>query len=188
MERATLEDARVKVFSHKLAADIRETNLKTQAAKLEEREKRLAEQQIWELVVAQKRLEDLQASHAGEAQRVWNFLGQTDAALRPLSFSPVRTRLSTQEVGVVLPLLDSVGAKISRLMEAAGSQLEAKDRMLAQVVAEHMMMCFRSWDPQTTLEPVMQGPDEEPEEAAKTGVEEATRVVAERFERQSTYA
>jgi hypothetical protein len=60
--------------------------------------------------------------------------------------------------------------------------------MLAQVVVEHMMMCFRSWDPQTSLEPVMQGPDEEPEEAASTGVEEATRVVAERFERQSTYA
>jgi hypothetical protein len=38
---------------------IKETNLKTQAVELEEREKRLADQQMQELAVAQKRLDDL---------------------------------------------------------------------------------------------------------------------------------
>jgi hypothetical protein len=40
-----------------------------------DREKRLVEQQMQELAVAQKRLEDLQAICAGEAQKVWDFLG-----------------------------------------------------------------------------------------------------------------
>jgi hypothetical protein len=63
-------------------------------------------------------------SHIGEAQRVWNFLGQTDAALAPLDFSSVRTRHLAPEVGVVLPLLDSARTKMSELEEVVGSRLE----------------------------------------------------------------
>jgi hypothetical protein len=68
-----------------------------------------------ELVVAKKTLEDLQGSRACEAQRVWNFLGRTDAALAPLGFSPIWTGHLTPEVGAVLPLLDSAGTKMSQL-------------------------------------------------------------------------
>jgi hypothetical protein len=58
-------------------------------------------------------LEDLLASCAGEAQHVWSFLGQTDAALASFGFGPIRTGEATPEAGVVLPLLDSAGTKIS---------------------------------------------------------------------------
>jgi hypothetical protein len=51
------------------------------------------------------------------------------------------------EAGVVLPLLDSVGRKISQLEEAISSRLEEEGHTLAQVVADHMLMCFRSCDP-----------------------------------------
>jgi hypothetical protein len=51
------------------------------------------------------------------------------------------------EAGVVLPLLDSVGRKISQLEEAISSRLEEEGHTLAQVVADHMLMCFRSRDP-----------------------------------------
>jgi hypothetical protein len=51
--------------------------------------------QMQELAVAQKRLDDLQASRADEAQQVWSFMGQTDAVLVPLSFSPVCTGFPT---------------------------------------------------------------------------------------------
>jgi hypothetical protein len=47
---------------------------------LEEREKWLVDQQMQELAVTQKRLDDLLASRASEAQYVWRFLGQTNAA------------------------------------------------------------------------------------------------------------
>jgi hypothetical protein len=56
-----------------------------------------------------------------------------------------------QEVGAVLPLLDSAGVKMSRLEEVVGARLEAEGRVLAQAMVEHMMMCFRSRDPQISL-------------------------------------
>jgi hypothetical protein len=43
MEQNTLEDARVPVFSRELTAEIKETNPKTLAVELEEREKQLAD-------------------------------------------------------------------------------------------------------------------------------------------------
>jgi hypothetical protein len=184
MEQNTLEDARAMVFSRELTIEIKETNPKTLAVELEEREKQLADWQMRELAVAQKRLDDLQASRAGEAQQVWRFLGQTDDALALLDFSPVRTGFLAQEVGTVLPFLDSVGAKISRLEEASSNQLEVEGRILAQAVMEHMVLCFRSRDPQISLEPMLQGPAEELEEGTRAGVEEVARVVAERLERQ----
>jgi hypothetical protein len=121
-------------------------------------------------------------SRTSEAQRVWNFLGQTDAALAPLGFSPVRTGHLAPKVGVVLPLLDSVGTKMSQLEEVVGSRLEREGCILALVVAEHVMICFQNRDPHLSLEPVVRGPVEEPEDAANTGVEDASRIVAERFE------
>jgi DNA-binding transcriptional regulator YbjK len=66
-EHKALEDARVMVFSCELTTEIKETNLKTQVAELEEREKRLVGRQMRELAVAQKILYDLLASRAGEA-------------------------------------------------------------------------------------------------------------------------
>jgi hypothetical protein len=83
----------------------------TRAAELADRERRQAERQMQELAAAQKGLEDLQASQADEAWRVWDFLGQTEATLVPLSFSPLRSGLPTQEVDAMLPLLDSAGAR-----------------------------------------------------------------------------
>jgi hypothetical protein len=51
-------------------------------------------------------------------------------------------------------------------------------------VAEHVLMCFRSRDPAISLEPVVQGPAEEPAEAATADVEDAARAVADRFKRE----
>jgi hypothetical protein len=47
-----------------------------------------------------------------------------------------------------------------------------------------VLMCFRSHDPSISLEPVVQGPVEGSAEAARDGVEDAARVVAEQFERE----
>jgi hypothetical protein len=41
-------------------------------------------------------------------------------------FSPLRFGLMAQVVGAVLPLLDSTGAKMSRLEEVIGGQLEVE--------------------------------------------------------------
>jgi hypothetical protein len=67
--------------------------LDTRVAELAEREKHMVERQMQELAATQKTLEELQVSWAGEARRVWDFLGQTKAALVPLGFSPLSSRL-----------------------------------------------------------------------------------------------
>jgi hypothetical protein len=89
------------------------------------------------------------------------------------------------EAGVVLPLLDSAGRKISQLEKAVGSRLDEEGRALAQVVTDHMMMCFRNRDPSISLEPAMQGSVEGFAEAARDGVEDAAHAVAERFEHET---
>jgi hypothetical protein len=122
-------------------------------------------------------------SRADEAQRVWDFLGQTEAALVPLGFSPLRSGLPTQEVDAMLLLLDSAGAKMSNLEDAIGDQLEAEGRVLSEVVAEHVLMCFQSRDPQVSLELVVQGPIEEMKDVARGSVQDTTRLVAAWFER-----
>jgi hypothetical protein len=89
------------------------------------------------------------------------------------------------KAGVVLPLLDSAERKISQQEEVVGSRLEEEGRALAQAVTDHVMMCFRSRDPSISLEPAVQGSVEGFVEAARDGVEDATRAVAERFEHET---
>jgi hypothetical protein len=69
-ERKALEDARAQILARELDADSRETGLRDQEARLAARERQLAERQMQEQAVAQKGLEDLQASRAGDGQRV----------------------------------------------------------------------------------------------------------------------
>jgi hypothetical protein len=164
-EREGLKDARVQILARELDADAREAGLRDQEARLAARERQLAERQMQELAVARKGLEDLQASRAGDAQRV-------------------RTGGAAPEGGAAVSLLDSAAVKISQLEDAVGSRIEDEGRALAQAVAEHVLMCFRSRDPAISLEPVVQGPTEEPAGAAATGVEDAARVVADRFKRE----
>jgi hypothetical protein len=123
-------------------------------------------------------------SRAGDAQRVWSFLGQADAVLASFGSIPVRTGDAAPEGGVVVPLLESAGAKISQMENAVGSRIEEEGRALAQAVAEHVLICFRSRDPAISLEHVVQGSAEEPAEATAAGVEDAARAVADRFKRE----
>jgi hypothetical protein len=183
-EREGLEDARVQILAHELDADAQEAGLRDQEARLAARERQLAERQMQELAVARKGLEDLQVSRAGDAQRVWSFLGQADVVLASFGFSPVRTGDAAPKGGVMVPLLDSAGAKISQLEDVVGSRIEEEGRTLAQAVAEHVLMCFRSYDPNISLEPVVQGPTEEPAETAAVGVEDAAHAIADRFKRE----
>jgi hypothetical protein len=171
-------------LARELDADAREAGLRDQEARLAARERQLVERQMQEVAIARKGLEDLQASRASDAQLVWSFLGHADAVLASFGFSPVRTGDAAPEGGVVVPLHDSAGAKISQLEDAVGSRIEEEGRALAQEVANHVLMCFRSRDPNISLEPVVQGPAEEPVELAAASVEDAARAVADHFKRE----
>jgi hypothetical protein len=106
----------------------------------------------------------------GEAQKVWDFLGQVEFALVPFVFSPLRSRVLAQEVSAELSLLDSAHAKMSELEDVVTSRLEVEGRILVETVKEHVLLCLRSQDPQVSLEPVVQGPAEQLLEAAQVSI------------------
>jgi hypothetical protein len=84
----------------------------------------------------------------------------------------------------MLPLLDSAGAKILKLEEVVGEQLEAEGLALAEAVVGHALTCFRSSDPEISLEPVAQRSVAEMEEAANASIQEAAKLVGAWFEGQ----
>jgi hypothetical protein len=112
------------------------------------KEKEIADKEKWlvdtwlqELATTRKMVEGLQAV---KAQNVWDFLGQTEMVLVPLSFSHVHSGEPSLVVSTVLPMLDSMGAKMLRLEEVIREQLEAEGCVLVENVAEHVLMCFWS--------------------------------------------
>jgi hypothetical protein len=121
----------------------------------------------------------------GEAQKVWDFLGQAESALVPFGFNPLRSGVPAQEVNTELPLLDSTGAKMSELKDVVAGRLEVEGYILTEAVAEHVLLCIRDQDLLVSLEPVVQGPAEQIPEVAQVDVREAMKVVGERFEHQS---
>jgi hypothetical protein len=52
------------------------------------------------------------------------------------------------------------------------------------VVADHVPKCFQSSDPTISLEPAVHGPVEGSMEAARNGIEDTARAIAEQFERE----
>jgi hypothetical protein len=108
-------------------------------------------------------------------------LSQTETALVPLGFSPLHSGEPVQEVSITLPLLDSTVIKMLKLEEVVYDQLEAKGCILVEKVVEHVLMCFWSWDPTVSLDPVMLRPVARIEEVANSDVQEAAKVVAARF-------
>jgi hypothetical protein len=104
--------------------------------------------------------------------------------LVPIGFCPLHARDPMEEVSAALPLLDSVGAKMLKLEEVGGGELEVEGRTLAKAVAEYVLTCFWSRDPQISLELVVQGPIMEMTDATHAGVKDTVKLIAERVERQ----
>jgi hypothetical protein len=120
------EDTRASILVHELAANAREGALETWDVEVAGRERLLAEQQMQELAAAQKWLEDLKAIRVGEAQKVWEFLGQAEFALVPFGFSPLWSEVPAREVSAELPLLEFAGTKMSQLEDVIASRLKAE--------------------------------------------------------------
>jgi hypothetical protein len=178
-EKRDFEDTRASVLARELVADTRECALETRVVEVVDRERLLAKQQTQELATTQKWLEDLQAVRVGEAQKIWDSLGQAEFALVPFGFSPLQSGVPAQEVSDELSLVDSTGTKMLELEDVVTNRLEAEGCILVEAVVEHVLLCLRSQDPQVSLEPVVQGPAEQILEVAQVDVQEVAKVIAE---------
>ena len=68
------------------------------------------------------------------------------------------------------------------MLEAAVEErLATEGRQLGREVTEHILTCFRSWDPSISLDPVLKGPVLEREEGARAGVQDVIDAVVQQF-------
>jgi hypothetical protein len=184
VEHECLRKTRVDFLNPKLTISFQENTLASKEKELVNKEKRMAEKQLQELAATRRMMEELQAARAVEAWKISYFLIQTETALAPLSFSLLRSGEPVREVSTVLPLLDFMGAKMLSLEEVVCEQLEVEGRVLAEKVAEQVLTCFQSWDLNASLEPVVQRPIIEVEEAARASIQDTAKLMVARFQCQ----
>jgi hypothetical protein len=89
-EQKDLEETHVGVLARELTIDIRDLRRNSREEELVDREKRLVEReqqlvgrQLQDVAATRSRLEELLVARVGKAQKVWDFLGQAEAALVP---------------------------------------------------------------------------------------------------------
>ncbi|KAJ1283359.1 hypothetical protein BS78_03G122400 [Paspalum vaginatum] len=166
---------------------VREDWVKSREAGLAEQEKQLlaeraALEQLKQGAAQQAAVEDREQMRAG-LQRIADWAGEASSALVPLGLSPIRVTEPPSTIADALPVLDSAVERLRRLDSTLGERLDAEGRELCRLVVEHLLVCFRSHDPAISLDPVIAGPVEEAEAAARVSVQEAVEVVAARFQR-----
>jgi hypothetical protein len=101
----------------------------------------------------------------------------------PHGFSLVHSGEPVYEVSATLPLLDSMGANMTKLEEVIYDQLEAEGHALVEQVTEHVVTCFQSQDPAVSLDLMMLGLVVGAKDVASSGVKEAAKAVAAWFQR-----
>ncbi|KAJ1266723.1 hypothetical protein BS78_07G000300 [Paspalum vaginatum] len=166
---------------------VREDWVKSREAELASQEKQLlaeraALEQLKQGAALQAAAEDREQMRAG-LQRIADWAGEASSALVPLGLSPIRVTEPPSTIADAFPVLDSAVERLRRLDSTLGERLEAEGRELCRLVVEHLLVCFRSHDPAISLDPVIAGPVEEAEAAARDSVQEAVEVVATRFQR-----
>jgi hypothetical protein len=85
---------------------------------------------------------------------------------------------------VVVPVAN-VTIRPVRVDDRVAAGLDVVAAGLAEAVVEHVLVCFRSWDPHVSLEPVALGPNAETEEVAQADVQDVVKLVAAWFKRQA---
>ena len=132
-----------------------------------------------------KALEDLQAEHCAEVQRIAAWAGEASMALVPLGMSPILVSELPTSISDVLPVLDSATDRLRCLDQILGARLEANGGKLYRAVIEYILMCFRCHDPAISLEPVIAGPVADTEDTVREGVQDVVDLVAEHFQQDT---
>jgi hypothetical protein len=133
--------------------------------------------------VAKKALEDLQAEHHAGAQRIAMWAGEASTGLVPLGISPIPVSGPPALISDALPVLDSITECHRHLDQILGARLEAEGSRLYRALVDYVLTCFRSHDPAMSLAPMLDGPVDATEDAARESVQDAMEMVAARFQR-----
>jgi hypothetical protein len=101
----------------------------------------------------------------------------------PLGISPIPVLGPPASISDALPVLDSAAERLRRLDQLLGACLEAEGSRLCWAVVDYVLTCFQSHDPAMSLAPVLDGPVDAIEDAARESVQDAVEMVVARFQR-----
>jgi hypothetical protein len=165
---------------HELEAEEKERKLEEQICQFKAAQARPGPQAM---EATRKALEDLQAEHRIEVQRIAAWADEASTTLVLLGMSPIPVLELPTSISDALPVLDSAADHLQRLDQILGARLEAEGGKLCRAVVEYALTCFWIHDPAISLAPVIAGPVAATEDAAREGVQDAVELVAERFQR-----
>ena len=106
----------------------------------------------------QEAVRKLQEEQCVGAQRIVDWEGEASLALVPFGLSPIQVAEAPASIADALPVLSSALDRLRRLEPVLAGQLEVEGRELIRMVAEHILTCLRSHDPDISLAPVLDGP------------------------------
>jgi hypothetical protein len=129
-------------------------------------------------------MEELLAEWSVEVDWVVKWVGEANPTLDTLGLSPIGVAEVPPSLGAILPVLDSAAERLRRMESSVLERLEAEGRVVARVIVEYVLTCFRSHDPEIPLTPVLVGPVPETVAAAREGVQEAADIMVSRIERR----
>ena len=81
----------------------------------------------------------LQEDQRVGAQRIVDWASEVSSALVPLGMSPIQVAEPPASIADALPVLNSASDRLWRLEPVLAGQLEAEDRELIRMVAEHIL-------------------------------------------------
>jgi hypothetical protein len=93
--------------------------------------------------------------------------------------SPIPVSELPTSISEALSVLDSATDRLRRLDQILGARLEAEGGKLCRAVIVYVLTCFQSHDPAISLEPVIAGPVDNNEDAAREGIQDVVELVAE---------
>jgi hypothetical protein len=127
---------------HELEAEKKEKELEERIRQFQATQAALGLQAV---EATRKALEDLQAEHHTEIQRIAAWAGKASSTLVPLGMSPIPVLELPTSISDALPMLDSTADRLRRLDQILGARLEAEGGKLCRVVIEYVLTRPYPW-------------------------------------------
>jgi hypothetical protein len=118
-----------------------------------------------------------------EAEMTQEMIESVSTVVESFKLNTVEYDMMTKSVSELQPSLADFFKKLKALPDVVADELEGDGSQLAHVITEHMLVCFKSWDPACSLEVAISGSVEESLEAAGADVslQEVAKAVAACF-------
>jgi hypothetical protein len=173
-----------------LAAALEARSLASRAVELEVRAEEVNQQEaaLKEREAAfqakEAKMRELLAERDSGISRIARWVDEVNPTLGGLGLSPIPVAEAPSTLDAALLALDSTSEQLRQMEDSLLDRLESEGRAVARMMAEHVLTCFRSHDPDAPLTPVLLGPVPRTAAAAREGVQGAVEIAVSRIKRR----